>query len=133
MTGASPLFVPRSTAGLKWVCLSLIMCFCSVLSKEQGITAVAVCLTYDVFIARNVSHYNLLMQTKFVMSTPVVCIYAHRFVCKYISWEGESLQHAQIHKSVRPPTAPSHKYDTCSALSSVQFPSNEAINSITLL
>ncbi len=34
--------------------LSLLCCVCSVLSKEQGITVIAVCYTYDLFIVRNV-------------------------------------------------------------------------------
>ena len=35
--------------------MSLLMCFCSVLSKEQGITAIAVCMAYDLFIAQKVT------------------------------------------------------------------------------
>ena len=42
-------------SGVKWLVVSLLFCFCSVLSKEQGITAVAVCFTYDVFIAQKVT------------------------------------------------------------------------------
>ena len=41
-------------SGYKWLALSLLFCFSSLLSKEQGITAVAVCFTYDVFIAQKV-------------------------------------------------------------------------------
>ncbi len=37
-----------------WLLLSLVCCVCSVLSKEQGITVLALCGTYDLFIARNV-------------------------------------------------------------------------------
>lgn len=67
------LYPSPSAAGFKWVCLSLVMCFCSVLSKEQGITAIAVCLTYDVFIARNVSHHNSLAYTNTICMYMLVC------------------------------------------------------------
>ncbi len=41
-------------AGVKWLVLSLLCCLLSVLSKEQGITAIAVCITYDIFIFHQV-------------------------------------------------------------------------------
>ena len=44
-----------SIADWKYLLASLVLCLCSVLSKEQGITGVAVCLTYDVFIAQKVT------------------------------------------------------------------------------
>ena len=34
-------------SGYKWLVLSLVLCGCSALSKETGITAVALCLTLD--------------------------------------------------------------------------------------
>jgi len=33
---------------------TMLLCLCSFLSKEQGITAVAVCLSYDAFIEQKV-------------------------------------------------------------------------------
>ena len=33
----------------------VVICLCSALSKEQGITVVAVCLTYDFFIVHKVN------------------------------------------------------------------------------
>ena len=50
-----------SVSGVKWLVVSLLFCFCSVLSKEQGITAVAVCFTYDVFITQKVTGMYLLV------------------------------------------------------------------------
>lgn len=35
--------------------LSLLLCLCSMLSKEQGITVLAVCLCYEYFITNKVS------------------------------------------------------------------------------
>ena len=35
--------------------MSCALCLCSVLSKEQGITVVAVCVVYDFFILHKVS------------------------------------------------------------------------------
>ena len=49
--------VPSGSTDLKgyiWLSLSLFLCLCSVLSKETGITVVAVCLTYDLFIFNKV-------------------------------------------------------------------------------
>lgn len=37
-----------------WFILSLVSCVCSVLSKEQGITVLAVCICYDFFIHHKV-------------------------------------------------------------------------------
>ena len=41
--------------------LTFLLCMLSVLSKEVGITVVAICLTYDVFLARKVRVGALLM------------------------------------------------------------------------
>lgn len=43
----------HSTGGV-WLGLALFLCLLSVLCKEQGITVVAVCLTYDLFIFHQV-------------------------------------------------------------------------------
>ena len=40
----------------KWVGVSLLLCLCSALSKEQGITVVAVILAYDYLVMQRVSH-----------------------------------------------------------------------------
>ena len=40
--------------GLKWLALSMLLCLCSALSKETGITVVAVCIIYDCFIMNTV-------------------------------------------------------------------------------
>lgn len=45
-------------AGLKWLLVTLLLILCSVLSKEIGITAVALCLIYDFFIVHKVSSRN---------------------------------------------------------------------------
>ena len=37
-----------------WLSLSLSLSVCAMLSKEQGITVIAVCLTYDFFIIQKV-------------------------------------------------------------------------------
>ena len=39
---------------LKWVCACLLLSLCSVLSKEQGITVLGVCLVTDYFIYQKV-------------------------------------------------------------------------------
>jgi hypothetical protein len=80
------------------------MCFCSVLSKEQGITAIAVCLTYDIFIARNVSHHNLRMQTQSVMSScGVRILYARICLQIYIiSGGGEPAAYIDINMNATP-------------------------------
>ena len=38
----------------RWLSLSLLLTVCAMLSKEQGITVAALCLTYDFFVAQNV-------------------------------------------------------------------------------
>ena len=43
-------------AGWKWVLSSMFFCLCSFLSKEQGITAMAVCIAYEMFIVLKVRH-----------------------------------------------------------------------------
>ena len=43
----------------------LVCCLCSVLSKEQGITVVAVCVTYDLFIVHQVKHFPVLVLLTF--------------------------------------------------------------------
>lgn len=48
-------------AGWSWLLLTLLLCILSVLSKEVGITVVAICLTYDIFLARKVRVGVLLM------------------------------------------------------------------------
>lgn len=48
------MHVSASLSDWKYLFLSAVFCLCSVLSKEQGITGVAVCLTYDIFIAQKV-------------------------------------------------------------------------------
>ena len=40
--------------GWQWVSLTLLIAVCSVLSKEQGVTVVAVCFTIDVFLIQKV-------------------------------------------------------------------------------
>ena len=42
-------------AGRRWFGVALLLAVCSVLSKEQGITVVAVCFTLDMFLAQKVS------------------------------------------------------------------------------
>lgn len=38
--------------------MTLVFCLCSVLSKEQGITVVAVCVTYEFFILYKVNGFT---------------------------------------------------------------------------
>ena len=38
--------------------MTLVFCLCSVLSKEQGITIVAVCVTYEFFILYKVNGFT---------------------------------------------------------------------------
>ena len=40
--------------GWKWMAFTMLFTLCSLLSKEQGITAVAVCFSYDIFIEQKV-------------------------------------------------------------------------------
>ena len=39
-----------------WLAVTLMFCLCSVLSKEQGITVVAVCVTYEFFVLYKVNN-----------------------------------------------------------------------------
>ena len=55
------LSATASPAGWSWMLLTFLLCMLSVLSKEVGITVVAICLTYDVFLARKVRVGALLM------------------------------------------------------------------------
>ena len=41
--------------GSKKLVLSLVSVVCSLISKEQGVTVVAVCLVYDLFVANQVA------------------------------------------------------------------------------
>lgn len=41
----------------KWLGISLLLCLCSALSKEQGITVVAVILAYDYLVMQRVSSH----------------------------------------------------------------------------
>lgn len=42
---------------VKWLCMCLLSALCAVLSKEQGITVVAVCVVYDVLYCVKVRDY----------------------------------------------------------------------------
>ena len=53
--------VGHTSAG--WMCVSLLSTLCSALSKEQGITAVAVCLAYDVLYCVKVRYYCWIHQS----------------------------------------------------------------------
>ena len=57
-----------------WFILSLVSCVCSVLSKEQGITVLAVCICYDFFIHHKVQY------TVFAFLTLSMIIYRTIFV-----------------------------------------------------
>lgn len=48
------MYILLDSIGNKWLALSLTLCLLSVLSKEQGLTAVAVCFLYDIFIHNQV-------------------------------------------------------------------------------
>ena len=51
------MYPPIVSAGRgKWVGVSLLLCLCSALSKEQGIMVVAVILAYDYLVMQEVSH-----------------------------------------------------------------------------
>ena len=50
----------NSSIGAAWFVLSMVMCVLSVVSKEQGFTVVAVCLTYDVFLVSKVCIFSKL-------------------------------------------------------------------------
>ena len=41
-------------AGNRWLALTVLFTLCSALSKEQGITVVAVCVVYDFFCLQKV-------------------------------------------------------------------------------
>ena len=56
MTG-KVLILVNTGIGLKWLLLSMFLCLCSFLSKEQGITSLAVCLAYECFIVLKVSQH----------------------------------------------------------------------------
>ncbi len=43
-----------SLTGYQWLALSLVLCTCSALSKETGITAIAVCLAMDYLLIQQV-------------------------------------------------------------------------------
>ncbi len=43
-----------SLTGYRWLVLSLVLCTCSALSKETGITAIAVCLAMDYLLIQQV-------------------------------------------------------------------------------
>ena len=43
------------------MCLTIVFALCSVLSKEQGITVVAVCVCYDFFIVHKVCTFHSCM------------------------------------------------------------------------
>ena len=47
--------IPPCKAGEgKWVGASILLCLCSSLSKEQGVTVLAVCLVYDYLVLQKV-------------------------------------------------------------------------------
>ena len=47
----------------KWMCASIALCLCSALSKEQGVTVLAVCLITDYFIHQKVTYHIIHTQT----------------------------------------------------------------------
>lgn len=49
-TGRGRLLVPTAETQWHYVLLSVLMSACSLLSKEQGITALGVCAAFDVFL-----------------------------------------------------------------------------------
>ena len=49
-TGSGRLLVPAVGTRWHYVLLGVFMCVCSLLSKEQGITALGVCAAFDVFL-----------------------------------------------------------------------------------
>ena len=46
-------------AGSRYLLWSLVCVLCSLVSKEQGITVVAVCVVYDLFVANQVGVVEL--------------------------------------------------------------------------
>ena len=44
-----------------WMSGVVLSCLCAVLSKEQGITVVGVCLIYEFFLLHKVGHLHVLM------------------------------------------------------------------------
>lgn len=47
--------------GTRKLVLSLLSVVCSLVSKEQGVTVVAVCLVYDIFVANQVKFQTFLV------------------------------------------------------------------------
>ena len=47
----SPLFTPPTQYSILWLVFSVVLAAVSMLCKEQGITVLAVCLAYDLFVA----------------------------------------------------------------------------------
>ena len=71
---------PSLFSGGWWFAVTLMFCLCSVLSKEQGITVVAVCVTYEFFVLYKVnnpldSSNHTLLEVKIVLQ----CFYSIPF------------------------------------------------------
>ena len=45
-----PHFIPGSKVKWHWILLSILLAICSLLSKEQGITALGVCISLDILL-----------------------------------------------------------------------------------
>ena len=58
----------------KWVFGSIALCLCSALSKEQGITALAVCLITDYLVYQKVSYISLQQQNP----NSFLCLKSHQ-------------------------------------------------------
>ncbi|XP_003388214.1 PREDICTED: transmembrane and TPR repeat-containing protein 3-like [Amphimedon queenslandica] len=73
--------------GARWFVLSLLLCIYSLLSKEQGITVLSVCICYDYFIYNNNNlNSSLSILRGFVKS--VTPIWFNSFVYRFISLVG---------------------------------------------
>ena len=53
-----------SVAGKRWLAVTVLFVLCSFLSKEQGITVVAVCVVYDAFCIQKVLHLDDIVDTR---------------------------------------------------------------------
>ena len=66
-------------SGLRWLVLTMLLCLCSVLSKETGITVLAVCLMYECFILNTVSliiykHFHSICDVLWLELCMLVCL-----------------------------------------------------------
>lgn len=61
------LYVYIIFAGWKSLILSMFFVFTAMLCKEQGITATAVCVLYEIFVVQKVNSFNLYLGVPFMV------------------------------------------------------------------